>query len=436
MTKKLSFPSVVSLVIGSQIGSGVFLLPSSLATVGPISLLGCFFSGVGAILLALVFAKLSMTVTNKGGGPHIYVERAFGRKAAFFTAWTYWLVSWVSSLAVIIAAVGYLSSLVNLPSSLFLLAAELIIIIAVTMLNMRGIAAAGKSEVFLTGIKCLPLIVVPIAGLIVLNFDNLTPLNPNNLSIFSALNKASLMTFWGFIGIEMATTTAAVTENPSKTIPKAILLGTSFVILVYLLSSTAIMGVIPQSVLEKTNAPYAIATQIIFGQGWDSLIAALAFIACIGTLNAWVLTSGQIALEASKDGLFPPIFSRTNSRGAPSMSLMITLISSIFLLVLTLTPNILQQMNMIIDLSVMTFLLVYLISAAALIKIIVKEGLKRSRIYLVISILGGLFCIWVLVFDSLIHLLLCSLFIISGIPVYFLQQKRWSSTQKGQLENI
>ncbi len=436
MTKKLSFPSIVSLVIGSQIGSGVFLLPSSLATVGPISLFGCFFSGMGAILLALVFAKLSMTVSNKGGGPHIYVERAFGRKAAFFTAWTYWLVSWVSSLAVIIAAVGYLSSLINIPSSLFLLGAELIIIIAVTMLNMRGITAAGKFEILLTGVKCLPLIVVPIAGLIALNFDNLTPLNPNNLNVFSALNKASLMTFWGFIGIEMATTTAGVAENPSKTIPKAILLGTSFVILVYLLSSVAIMGVIPQSILEKTNAPYAIATQIIFGQGWDFIIAALAFVACIGTLNAWILTSGQIAFEASKDGLFPPIFSKTNKLGAPSASLMITLIISIFLLVLTLTPNILEQMNMIIDLSVMTFLLVYLISAAALIKIIVQEKLKKSRIYLAISILGGLFCVWVLVFDSLFHLSLCSLFVISGIPVYLLQQKRWSAAQKEALERL
>ena len=114
MIKKLSFRSVVSLVIGSQIGSGVFLLPASLAIVGPIGLFGWLVSGTGAIFLALVFAKLSMLVSNKGGGPHVYVEKAFGKQAAFFVAWTYWLVSWLSSLAVIIAAVSYFSLLVPL----------------------------------------------------------------------------------------------------------------------------------------------------------------------------------------------------------------------------------------------------------------------------------------------------------------------------------
>lgn len=423
MIKKLSFRSVVSLVIGSQIGSGVFLLPASLAIVGPIGLFGWLVSGTGAIFLALVFAKLSMIVSNKGGGPHVYVERAFGKQVAFFVAWTYWLVSWLSSVAVIIAAIGYFSLLVPLPSPNYFLMAEMIVVIAVTLLNMRGIHTAGSFEIFFTVIKCLPLIIVPIAGLIILNMDNLTPMNPNGLPVFGALNSASLMTFWGFLGIEMATTTSSVVDNPSKTIPRAILLGTSFVIAVYLLSSISIMGVIPQALLAKTQAPYAVATQMIFGAGWDLVIAAFAFIACLGTLNAWVLASGQIALQASKDGLFPPIFSKVNRHGSPTASLTIVLICTLGLLVTTLTPDILKQMNVIIDLSVLVFLMVYLLSAAALIKILLQEGKQQSRIYFFICAMGGLFCIWVLAFASIMQLFLCSLFVVSGIPVYLYQKK-------------
>ncbi|MBM3198434.1 MAG: amino acid permease, partial [Chlamydiae bacterium] len=135
MSKKLSFRSVVALVIGSQIGSGVFLLPSSLAMLGPVSLFAWLISGAGAILLALVFAKLSMRFTQ-AGGPHVYVEKAFGRKPAFFTAWTYWLVSWVSSIAVIVAAVGYLAPLIGITNPFLLLLFKMAIFSFVTLVNI------------------------------------------------------------------------------------------------------------------------------------------------------------------------------------------------------------------------------------------------------------------------------------------------------------
>lgn len=423
MSKKLAFRSVVSLVIGSQIGSGVFLLPSSLATIGPISLFGWLLSGTGAILLALVFAQLSMLVT-KGGGPHTYMEKAFGRKAAFFTAWTYWVVSWISSIAVIVAAVGYLSSLLGISRPSLILLIEILIIVAITLINIRGTVLAGSVEQLLTVIKCLPLLIVPLAGLFFLNANYFTPLNPGNLNVLNSLNSASLMTFWGFIGLETATTTAGIIENPTKTIPRAIIIGTLSVAGIYLLNSFAIMGVVPNEVLAQTQAPYAIATQTIFGSGWNVVIGIIAFIACLGTLNAWVLTSGQIAVEAAKDGLFPSLFSKTNASGAPYMSLLIALFCTIPLLGFTWTPNILEQLNRVIDISVMAFLLVYLACSIAFIKIILKEGLKRPRLYIGIAVCAALFCVWVLAFVSIYHLLFCFLFVLSGLPVYLRQRKK------------
>lgn len=422
MSKKLKFQSVVSLVIGSQIGSGIFLLPASLAVLGPISLFGWFISGTGAILLALVFAQLCMLV-SKGGGPHAYVEKAFGRRAAFFTAWTYWLVSWVSSIAVIVASVGYLSPLIGVSDPFFILMLEISIVTAVTLINMRGTTLAGSLEIFLTIMKCTPLIIIPLAGLFFLKAEYFQPLNNGNLNVLSSLNTATLMTFWGFIGLETATTTAGIIENPTKTVPRAVITGTLIVAAIYFLNSIGVMGVVPPEILVKTQAPYVDATRILFGNGWNIAIGLIAFVSCIGTLNAWVLTSGQIAVEASKDGLFPSFFSKTNKASAPYMSLLVALLCTLPILCLTITPNILTQLNAIIDLSVTTFVFIYLFCAFAYIKILNKSP-KKSYLYLAIALLASGFCVWILLFISLQNLFFCSLFILSGVPVYIWQKKQ------------
>lgn len=108
----------------------------------------------------------------------------------------------------------------------------------------------------------------------------------------------------GFIGLESATTPAGAVENPSKTIPRAIVLGTLTVALIYILNSLGIMGVVPSTQLMNSHAPYVDAAQVIFGGNWHLLISLLASIVCIGTLNAWMLTSSQIAFGLAQDGLF------------------------------------------------------------------------------------------------------------------------------------
>lgn len=421
MIKKLNFRSVVSLVIGSQIGSGVFLLPASLAILGPISLFSWLISGSGAILLALVFAQLSMRI-SKAGGPHVYVEKAFGRKAAFFTAWTYWLVSWVSSIAVVIAAVGYLAPLIGITDPVTLLFLKIAIFSSITTLNIKGAALAGSCEVFLTLLKCIPLIIIPIFCLFFLKMEHFSPINPGNLNVLNTLNIATLLTFWGFVGIESATTAGGIIDNPTKTIPRAVITGTLIVAVLYFFNSFGIMGVVPSDVLASSSAPYVDAADVLFGRGGNIAIAIIAFTACIGTLNAWVLTSGQIAAQASKDGLFPPLFSISNKAGAPYMSILIAFFCTLLLLIITLKASLLTQINTVIDISVTAFIVIYLACSAALLKILLEEK-KKSLQHLIIPLLSIVFCLWILAFNSFFNLLLCSLLILIGIPVYIKQRK-------------
>src|SRR5512133_139574 len=91
--------SATALVIGNMIGSGVFLLPASLAaTAGPISIVAWVLTGVGSMLLALVFARMGRAYP-KTGGPYVYARKAFGDFIGFWTAWSYWLNAWVGNAA-------------------------------------------------------------------------------------------------------------------------------------------------------------------------------------------------------------------------------------------------------------------------------------------------------------------------------------------------
>ncbi|MBX9744955.1 MAG: amino acid permease, partial [Chlamydiales bacterium] len=85
--KKMGFWAVTSLVAGSQIGTGIFLLPSSMAPFGAAGLTSWLITATGAMLLAFVFARLSANIP-KAGGPHAFIESAFGRTFGFFSAWT------------------------------------------------------------------------------------------------------------------------------------------------------------------------------------------------------------------------------------------------------------------------------------------------------------------------------------------------------------
>lgn len=427
--KKIGFWSVASLVAGSQIGSGIFLLPSSLAPFGSVGLSSWLITAAGALCLALVFAKLCAKIP-KTGGPHAYIETVFGKTAAFFSAWTYWVISWLSSIAVVIAIVGYLSPLLSHASNeqtpLFNLGLEFIILFLVTFLNLRGVKSAGKAEFIFTLLKILPLFIIPAIGLFFINPDHFLPFNPTDKPTLTALNAAALLTLWGFIGVESATTPAGSVENPSKTIPRAIILGTLVVAIIYIINSVVIMGVVDPKILAESKAPYSVAVSIMLGGNWYLLISVVTAIICFGTLNAWMLTSGQIALGAADDGLFPKIFKKTNAKGAPFWSLIISSIGMMPFLLITLDIDLISQVNFIIDIAVTAFLFVYLMSVLSYLVIFWKSSTSIIKHYmnLLLGFAALTFCFWALWSSGIKMVSFALLITFTGIPIYWWQKKR------------
>lgn len=416
MSQKIGFWSLIALVTGSQIGSGILMLPANLAPFGWMSILGWTLSGVGAIALALVFAKLCGWLP-KTGGPHVYVQEAFGNTLGFLTGWTYWVVSWVSTTAVIVASVGYLSPLLGPFSPHMTLVLQITLLIAITWLNLQGVYTAGHTEFVLTLLKFIPLIILPILGLIHFNPDNIQ-MDPIMASMPTSdiISHVVLLTLWGFIGLESGTTPAGSVENPSKTIPKAIVWGTLTVAAVYLFNSLGILGSIPNSELALSKAPYSDVTQHILGGQWYLLISLIASILCIGTFNAWVLSSGQIALGLSEDGLAPKILGKRNRHAAPYIAILIASCGTVPLLFLTTHTHLADQITMIIDFSVAAFLFVYVMACLAFFKILYRNQ-KQNITAWVYGLIALGFCLWVLSETSLKTLEVSALFTLSGLPI-------------------
>lgn len=423
MSNKLGFWSVISIVFGSQIGSAVFMLPTTLAPFGLFSIIGLVIAAMGALSLSVVFSLLCWHFPQTGG-PHVYVKHMFGDTAGFFVGWTYWVISWVSSTAVVIVAVANLIPIFGEQSSSILVAAEITVLLVITMLNLLGVGNAGKVEFILSIVKFIPLLVLPLMALYFFDANNLAVSTES--ASFNNIGKIILLTLWGFIGLETATTPADNVINPARTIPLAIILGTLAVAFIYLINSLGILGLMGVEEITQSKSPYASAAKIIFGGKWHLAISLLTSLVCIGTLNAWVLSSGQIALGCANDGLFPKKLGITNKFGAPFIALLFSLFGSIPFFILMRQSSYAEQLTNIVDVSVVSFLYIYAACCLALIKLLhsKKQTIKYYYQFLLIAVVSLLFCIWVIYTTDGYTLLLSMLFVISGLPVYLLMNSK------------
>lgn len=426
----MGFWAVTSLVAGCQIGTGIFLLPANMAPFGAAGLCSWLITATGAMLLALVFARLCREIPRTGG-PHAYIETAFGKTFGYFAAWTYWVISWLSTPMVVISVVSYLTPVTGPLHPFVNLLLQICIVLLVTALNLRGTRSAGRAELVFTALKLLPLILVPVCGFFYFKPSYFSPFNPSEHSTLHVLNAAALLTLWGFIGVESATAPADAVENPRKTIPRALVMGTLLVALVYIFSSVMITGVVPKEVLSQSKAPFADAAQIIFGGNWYIVISLAASIVCLGTLNAWVLTSGQIALGAASDGYLPRIFMVKNKNDAPKWALLVSSLGMIPVLAFTVRQDFISQVNLIIDVSVTAFLFIYTLASLSYLKLFFRKdkGVDVKALLLGVSALA--FCGWALFSAGLSMVVMATLITLSGVPVYLLKKR---SAQKGVSE--
>lgn len=310
--------SATALVVGSMIGSGVFLLPASLAHYGGVSLIGWAITLAGAMALAVVFARLAMRWPHTGG-PYVFARNAFGNLTGFLVAWSYWISIWCATAAIAVAFAGSVGALFPPATATPTRAAALALgsLWICVGINLLGVREAGRAQLVLTVLKFAPLLAFACIAIWFIEPARFVPFNPSGESMPAAINATVALSLWALLGLETATVPAGAIDNPERTIPRATVIGTLLAGIATVLAVTAVLGLLPAEQLKASQAPMVDAASALWGRWAGIGIALVAAVSCIGALNGWVLVSGQVPLAAARDGLLPAPFARVDRSDTP-----------------------------------------------------------------------------------------------------------------------
>lgn len=406
-----------------MIGSGVFLLPASLAPFGAASLLGWGLSVIGALLLALVFADLGRRYPVCGG-PYAYARLAFGDFVGFMMAWSYWISVWCGVAAIAIAFAGSMTAL--LPAILTTparsAACALIVLWLCTASNLAGVRTAGIAQLVTTVLKLLPLLAIIVIGAGSMEMHNFQPFNPSGLGTLDVATTTAALTLFALLGFECATIPAEHVADAERTIPRATLIGVAVAAVVSVAACTVVQGLVPVDMLKDSSAPFADAARRLWGNGGATLVAAGMAVSCLGALNGWILVQGQIPFAAARDGLFPAQFAKVDERGTPQTGLVIGSILATVLVGANFNGSLVSVFTASILLATAASLLPYLFSAAALWRLEkhASHGAWRKPVALLALIFSG----WALVGTGGEALIWGAGLLLAGLPVYALMRYR------------
>ena len=377
--RKLGLWMSIALVVGNMIGSGVFLLPASLAPYGLNSIAGWLFSATGAIVLAVVLSRLSRAFPD-GGGPYAYTHAAFGPLAAFLVAWGYWINVWVGNAAIATGAVSYLSAFVpRIATDPHMSAAIVVVILwALTGVNCLGVRAAGWVQGVTTVLKLLPLLAIAAVGLYAVKLESLS-LNAAVPFSIGGVTASATLTLFALLGLESATIPDGKVADPGRTIPRATMIGTVLTSLIYVVSCSTVLILLPAAQLAASNAPFADVARMFWGGGGARLVAFAAAISGFGALNGWILLQGEVPYVMAKDGVFPRVFARTSRRNTPTFALVFGSVLVTILVFLNAGGSSVQVFTFMVLLATSACLVMYLVCSLALLKLHWLGRLGQAR---------------------------------------------------------
>ncbi len=386
----LNFWMVLALCVGNMVGSGIYLLPSTLAPLGTNQLLGWMVTIAGATALAAAFARMGARLPGSGG-PYAYVQAAFGPFAGFVAAWSYWVLLWSGNGAIAVAVVSNLSLVVpwigKTPGVPAILAVSCVWLM--TLINIRGVRAAGAFSVVTTALKLMPLVLLIVLALWFAASGTPRVVQPPVSIAPGAIAAAAGLTFWGFLGLESATVPAGRVENAARVVPLATIIGVLLTGAVYFGISLAFWAYMPADQAAASPAPVADFLGRTFGGNMASVVAVFAAISAFGTLNGFILLQGEMPQAMARGGVFPTWFAKDGARGTPVRA---HVVSSLLLSAVTLLNygrGLGDLFQFIASVSLAAGMLAYFMSMLAAIRLLPEE-----RGLIVLAIGGAAFIGW------------------------------------------
>jgi basic amino acid/polyamine antiporter, APA family len=436
-SQKLDLFDVTNLVVGGAIGADIYIISAlGSAYLGPASLVVFIVAGAIAILIALNFAEAAALIP-KVGGAFAYVSEAWGDFAGFLAGWPLWIAE-VAGLAVMpVAFVRYLSYFVP---SLTVLQGDVIKIVfvaAIAYINVRGAKGAGQINDILTIAKLSPLLLLIVAGFVYLVVhpgtaaSNLVPFAPLGFSNFAP---ALIIIFWAYTGFELAVIPSGEIETPTKTLPKAMILGMAIVTIFYIAVGFIALAVVNWTSLQYDAAPLATVGRVVLSYTpglaliGGAILGLGALISISGFDESGTLATARLSYAISLEGLFPRLFSRIHPKyGTPSNAIIIQSAIALF-------ASLIGGLTQLITFAAFNLAFVYLATSAAVLTLREKKRTGGARTHLErltgpsIPVAGIIFSGFLIYECGIATITFGIVSILIGIPIYVLYAPRTEIT--------
>ena len=437
---KLGLGLLVALVVGSIIGSGIFGLPQNMAAgagAGAI-LIGWAITGVGMLMLALLYQALALRKPDLNNGVYAYARALSGEYVGFNSAWGYWVSAWLGNVGYLVAAFGALGYFFpafgegNTPAAVF---GASVVLWVIHALVLRGIRGATVLNAVVTLAKLVPLLLFIALVAMAFQIDTFRLDFWGDAKLGSVLDQVKstmLVTVWVFIGIEGASVYSARAQR-REDVGRATVLGFLICLVLLMAVSLLSMGIYGQPALAGLKNPSMAGVLEKAVGTWGAVLIYLGLIVSVGGgFLAWMLLAAESLFTPAGGGVMPSWLARQNDQGVPANALWLTnACVQVFLLVTLMSK---ASYLALISLSTAMILIPYLFSAVYGLSLARRsngdgstEGAPRRRGDLPIAALATVYCLWLLYAAGLKYLLLSALLYAPGALVYL-----WAKKQRGQ----
>jgi len=351
LARDLRLSHAGAVVVGTIIGSGIFLVPSDMMqAVGTARLvyLAWMAGGLLSFFGALTYAELG-AMKPQAGGEYVYVRDAYGPLAGFLYSWTTFLIAKPASIATI--TTGLVQILETFPvfsffshafiSRPFTLTYGQLVAVGATVLisglNYIGVRRAGEFQFLFTLLK-----VAIVLGIVAVGFSyqggtwanfatEFTGAKGGITGFFAALVAA----LWAYDGWNDLNMVAGEIRNPQRNIPLSLIWGVATVGLLYILVNAAVQYVLPATAVANSQRPASDAVALVLGRSGAGLVSAGMAISMLVTLNGSIMSGARVPFAMARDGYFFKTIAEVHPRfHTPSVAIVVQCALAIFLLLL------------------------------------------------------------------------------------------------------
>ena len=421
----MNLKEAIALVIGVVIGSGVFFKTTVVlknAGTPYMAILAWSVAGLLTICSGLTMSEISASI-NKPGGLYAYLTDLYGEKVGFLYGWVQVIVYFPAVLAALaIVFTNQLGTFFNL-SPMQLKMAPIILIFALLSVHVVSNAVVGKLQVISTIGKLIPLVAIIVFGLIAGKSGAFSTTTVTGAAgVGTGFGAALLGCLWAYDGWISAANVSGEIENPTKNLPKAIILGISVVIVVYVLFNIAVLKTMDVNAILTSTKTASDASIILFGKVGSAFIGLGILVSVFGALNGYMLAGSRMPLVMSQDRMLP--FSDVLSKISPKFNTPIN--SLVFVSIVSSLYALSGSFDMLTDL-VIFILWIFFVMGIAGIFILRKRNKGKSEGYKVplypiiplIGIIGGSYIVENTIVTNPKNSLIGIAITLVGLPVYF-----------------